>query len=123
MCIRDRGVLSAGADHHHAHAVESQLAQLWDDVAQPLLFGIVGSYLDFRSMGGERILKAVLTVFIGVSFRTAMAFCAMFKAGLSPKEQLFVALSWLPKATVQAAFCGCARPPPRASATATRAPR
>ena len=29
----------------------------------------------------------------------------MFKAGLSKKEQLFVALSWLPKATVQAAFC------------------
>jgi len=27
------------------------------------------------------------------------------KAGLSTKEQLFVALSWLPKATVQAAFC------------------
>ena len=26
-------------------------------------------------------------------------------AGLSKKEQLFVALSWLPKATVQAAFC------------------
>ena len=44
-------------------------------------------------------------VAIGVSFRTGVAFIAMFKAGLSKKEQLFVALSWLPKATVQAAFC------------------
>merc|ERR1719231_1113706 len=74
-------------------------------MAQPLLFGVVGSYLDFRRMPGITIAKAILTVLIGVSFRTVMAFIALFKAGLSRKEQLFCALSWLPKATVQAAFC------------------
>lgn len=36
---------------------------------------------------------------------TLFAFLSLSKAGLSRKEQLFVALSWLPKATVQAAFC------------------
>jgi Kef-type K+ transport system membrane component KefB len=65
----------------------------------------VGSYLDFRRMPGVTIAKAIGIVAIGVCFRTVMAFIAMFKAGLSRKEQLFVALSWLPKATVQAAFC------------------
>jgi len=105
MWERGKGHLSAGKEKHYAHDVEATLASLWAIVAQPLLFGVVGSYLDFRRMPGETIVKAILTVTIGVSFRTGMAYCAMFKAGLSPKEQLFVALSWLPKATVQAAFC------------------
>ena len=39
----------------------------------------------------------MLQVLIGVTFRTGVAFVAMFKAGLSKKEQLFVALSWLPQ--------------------------
>jgi hypothetical protein len=56
-------------------------------------------------MTGETIGKAIAIVLLGVACRTVMAFIAMFKAGLSTKEQLFVALAWLPKATVQAAFC------------------
>ena len=39
---RGYGVFSAGPDDHHAHAVESHLALVWTDLAQPLLFGIVG---------------------------------------------------------------------------------
>mmetsp|Transcript_34301 Transcript_34301/g.90215 ORF Transcript_34301/g.90215 Transcript_34301/m.90215 type:complete len:663 (+) Transcript_34301:61-2049(+) len=105
MWEHGKGHLSAGKEKHHAHDVEAALAKLWATVAQPLLFGVVGSYLDFRRMPGETIAKAILTVGIGVTFRTCMAYCAMFKAGLTQKEQLFVALSWLPKATVQAAFC------------------
>jgi NhaP-type Na+/H+ or K+/H+ antiporter len=105
MWERGKGYYTTGKEKHHAHAVEATLASLWSIIAQPLLFGVVGSYLDFRRMPGETIGKAILTVAIGVTFRTAMAFCAMFKAGLTTKEQLFVALSWLPKATVQAAFC------------------
>jgi len=105
MWERGKGYQSVGPEKHYAHDVEGTLAQIWALLAQPLLFGVVGSYLDFRKMPGLSILKAILTVFIGVSFRTIAAFCALMKAGLSTKEQLFVALSWLPKATVQAAFC------------------
>jgi len=100
-----KGYQSTGTEKHFAHDVEASLAFLWANLAQPLLFGVVGSYLDFRRMPGITIAKAILTVFIGVSFRTGMAFLSLCKAGLSKKEQLFVSLSWLPKATVQAAFC------------------
>jgi len=100
-----KGYMSTGREKHFAHDTEATLAFLWANLAQPLLFGVVGSYLDFRRMPGVTIAKAILTVFIGVSFRTLMAFISLGKAGLSKKEQLFVALSWLPKATVQAAFC------------------
>jgi len=102
---RGRGYQNAGKQKHYAHDVEATLAQIWAVLAQPLLFGVVGSYLDFRRMDGETIGKAVGVIIIGVAFRTLFAFIAMFKSGLSKKEQLFVALSWLPKATVQAAFC------------------
>jgi len=102
---RGRGLHSSGPEKHFAHDVEATLASIWAIVAQPLLFGVVGSYLDFRRMPTDTIFQAILIVFIGVTFRTTMAFIAMYKAGLSKKEQLFVALSWLPKATVQAAFC------------------
>ena len=105
MWEKGKGWNTNGKQKHFAHDVEATLASLWSLGAQPLLFGVVGSYLDFRRMDGETILKAILTVAIGVTFRTIMAYCAMFKAGLSKREQLFVALSWLPKATVQAAFC------------------
>jgi len=105
MWERGKGYASSGPEKHFAHDTEATLAKVWALLAQPLLFGVVGSYLDFRKMAGISILKAILTVFIGVSFRTVAAFLALMKAGLSKKEQLFVALSWLPKATVQAAFC------------------
>ena len=47
---RGRGCYATGANDHNAHEVEAQLALLWDEIAQPLLFGVVGSYLDFRVM-------------------------------------------------------------------------
>ena len=84
---RGRGFNNSGKQKHFAHDVEATLATLWAMLAQPLLFGVVGSYLDFRKMPGETIGKAVGTVLIGVTFRTVMAFIAMFKAGLSKKEQ------------------------------------
>lgn len=108
MWERGKGYQSTGCssgEKHYAHDVEATLAKIWALLAQPLLFGVVGSYLDFRRMAPLSILKAILTVLIGISFRTLMAFLSLMKAGLSKKEQLFVALSWLPKATVQAAFC------------------
>ena len=62
MWERGKGFQSSGKEKHYAHDVEATLAQLWSIVAQPLLFGVVGSYLDFRRMPGVTIAKAILTV-------------------------------------------------------------
>jgi len=93
-------------DFHFAHDVESQLAHVWDALAQPLLFGIVGSFLDFRVMQATTAMKAITTVLCGLSMRTTIAFFATCGTPLKLKERLFVAIAWLPKATVQAAFAG-----------------
>ena len=48
--------------------------------------------------------KAVAVILIGLTFRWISTFLVAFKFNL--KEKLFVAFSWIPKATVQAAIGG-----------------
>lgn len=38
---------------------------------------------------------------IGLFVRIIVSFCVVFGSGLTIKEQIFVALAWFPKATVQ----------------------
>ena len=38
---------------------------------------------------------------IGLVVRIIVSFCVVFGSGLTIKEQIFVALAWFPKATVQ----------------------
>ena len=63
-------------------------------------------YLDFRVMSGETAAKAVSVVLCGLAMRTIAAFLATHGTPLTRRERLFVALAWMPKATVQAAFAG-----------------
>lgn len=51
--------LSTGPDEHHSHVVESHLAQLWSVLAQPLLFGAIGTELNFHRMEAITILKSI----------------------------------------------------------------
>ena len=45
---------------------------------------------------------------VGLSVRVVVSFFSVLGGGLTTKERLFVALAWLPKATVQAAIGGVA---------------
>ena len=93
------------ADEHYIHQTESDLAMVWSLICQPLLFGVIGSALDFGIIPGETIPKSMLVCFLGLCFRLPMAFFSTYGKGLEHKERAFVALSWIPKATVQAALC------------------
>ncbi|XP_033121742.1 sodium/hydrogen exchanger 9B2-like [Anneissia japonica] len=71
---------------------------------QPLLFGLIGaevklSYLDPSSIG-----LGMAVVLIGLTMRILVSILAVSGAGLTNKEKVFVAIAWLPKATVQAAI-------------------
>ena len=46
----------------------------------------------------------VLVLVLGLSLRLITSYLAVMGGGLTTSEQLFVALAWLPKATVQAAI-------------------
>ena len=60
--------ISYGKDKHIAHVVESHLATIWSYFAQPCLFGVIGSAIDFRVLNYKIIPKALLVVIIISNF-------------------------------------------------------
>ena len=77
--------------------LSEKFGKLWI-AAEVILFVLVGAAVDLRytaAAGGF----AVLVIFLSLVFRMAV-----LGTGLSWKERLFCAISYLPKATVQAAI-------------------
>ncbi|CAE7737422.1 SLC9B2, partial [Symbiodinium microadriaticum] len=98
------GAMSTGPSNSYHHEVEHHVAKLWDYIAQPLLFGIIGASVDFRELDMSVIPKALLVVVVGMCVRVPVAFLVTAGKDLSFKERAFIGLSWIPKATVQAAL-------------------
>eukprot|EP00397_Hematodinium_sp_SG-2012_P017740 GEMP01018151.1.p1 GENE.GEMP01018151.1~~GEMP01018151.1.p1 ORF type:complete len:344 (+),score=57.82 GEMP01018151.1:609-1640(+) len=84
---------------------------IWGWIAEPLLFGTIGVAFNFNAISMRTLPTSIFIVLVCVFFvRVPMAF---FAVSVSPsatrktatrKERLFVALAWVPKATVQAAL-------------------
>lgn len=83
---------------------EDNLAITWHLFFQPVLFGLIGFELSFDIISIQSVALGLLVLLIGLAFRTMAASASVLGCGLTLKERLFVALSWLPKATVQAAL-------------------
>lgn len=82
--------------------LSEKFGKLWI-AAEVILFVLVGAAVDLRytaAAGGF----AVLVIFLSLIFRMAGVFVCVLGTGLSWKERLFCAISYLPKATVQAAI-------------------
>ena len=71
---------------------------------QPLLFSLIGAEVDLASIEADVVGLAVAVLCIGLVVRLLVSQVAVMGGGLTWRERLFVALSWLPKATVQAAI-------------------
>ncbi|KAK0428981.1 hypothetical protein QR680_011120 [Steinernema hermaphroditum] len=83
---------------------EEALAQMWNFCLQPLLFTLIGYQLDLSLLSSSLLLSGFLVLAAGLTVRLLAAFFAALGSGLNKKERLYVAFSWLPKATVQAAL-------------------
>ena len=82
--------------------LSEKFGKLWI-AAEVILFVLVGAAVDLRytaAAGGF----AVLVIFLSLIFRMAGVFVCVLGTGLSWKERLFCAISYLPKATVQVAI-------------------
>jgi NhaP-type Na+/H+ or K+/H+ antiporter len=93
------------ANAKYVHHTEQQVSIMWDLIFEPILFGCIGSALNFSLIPSGSLAKSVGIICIGSTFRLLSAFLATVNSGFSTKERIFVALAWLPKATVQAALC------------------
>jgi len=85
-----------------AHELSSKIGKIWV-FAQIVLFAMVGSQVNLAA-AKEAGLAAVLLILIGISGRSVGTFLCTTGAGFTMKERLFVVVSYLPKATVQAAI-------------------
>lgn len=71
--------------------------------AEILLFVLIGSQVNIH-VAFDSGLKGILLIFIGLIARSIGVFFATLGTNLNPKERLFCALAYIPKATVQAAI-------------------
>jgi len=71
-----------------------------------MLFGLVGAGVSLDDVADNAIvlLYGLIILVCGLLVRLPSAYFSCFGTKLTKKEKLFVAISWIPKATVQAAL-------------------
>lgn len=85
-----------------AQEIASKLGKIWV-FAQILLFALVGSQVEVGA-ALDAGLKGLALIFIAMLARSVGTYLCTVGSNLNQKERLFVVLSYLPKATVQAAI-------------------
>lgn len=73
-------------------------------IIEPFLFGLVGSEIRMEYLDPSTVGLGLATLFIALALRTVACLLAAYAAGFTLKEQIFVTVAGLPKATVQAAI-------------------
>merc|ERR1719272_1401006 len=73
-----KGIFSAGPNEHASHEAEHYLCIVWSLLSEPLLFGVIGSALDFKTIEASTVPKALLLLSGCVTVRTIVAFLATY---------------------------------------------
>ncbi|KAJ8407491.1 hypothetical protein AAFF_G00273480 [Aldrovandia affinis] len=84
-------------------AVEEVVGGAWV-IFEPLLFGLIGAEITVSTLDPVTVGLGVATLFIALTVRILFTFVMVMCAGFTFKEKIFIALAWVPKATVQAAI-------------------
>ncbi len=86
------------------HGMEDAFGSLWIG-AQIWLFVLVGATVNLASVSKFGFLAAIIVI-LALCFRIIGVIISLSKTIFNRKERLFIAFSYLPKATVQAAIGG-----------------
>ncbi len=86
----------------YAHELSGKLAKVWV-IAEIILFTMVGAQVDI-GVAFRTGLAGASVILIGLIARNAGTWLCLVRSGLNRKEKIFVILSYIPKATVQAAI-------------------
>ncbi|MBW2658706.1 MAG: cation:proton antiporter [Deltaproteobacteria bacterium] len=87
-----------------AHIISQKLKKVWV-FAELLLFVLVGSQVNIH-VAWDAGLGGLAVIFIGLVFRSVGTYLSVLGCGLDWREKLFCVVSYVPKATVQAAIGG-----------------
>ena len=88
----------------YAHELSEKLAKLWI-LAEIVLFTMVGTEVNI-SVALKMGLIGALIIFTALIFRSIGTWLSLIGTDLTKKEKLFIVISYIPKATVQAAIGG-----------------
>jgi NhaP-type Na+/H+ or K+/H+ antiporter len=96
------GVILLEKTEHRAHKISEKLSKVWI-FAEILLFVLVGAQVDVRVALDAGAAGAIL-ILVGLVARSIGTYVSVLGAGLNFREKLFCVISYIPKATVQAAI-------------------
>ncbi|KAJ8416582.1 hypothetical protein AAFF_G00358700 [Aldrovandia affinis] len=83
--------------------VAAVVGMSWD-IFQPLLFGLIGAEITLSTLDPNTVVLGLAALAIGLVVRILFTYVMVLFAGFNLREKVFIALAWLPKATVQAAI-------------------
>lgn len=102
LAVMAMGVSILRTDEERAIRILAKFSKIWVG-AEILLFVLVGAAINTVYLLDAGLLSAVLVI-SGLVFRLAGVWVSTSKTILNPKEKLFCAVAYMPKATVQAAI-------------------
>lgn len=106
ISIMTLGIVLYFLNKEDAKSLKRGYGYLWG-FFEIFLFVLIGAAVDFNIAFNNGI-NVVILIFIGLIFRSIGVVICLIKTKLNIKEKLFVILSFLPKATVQASIGGIA---------------
>lgn len=85
------------------HDVAKTLDVSWL-ILEPAMFALIGCEMDMASLDGLKTVKLLVLMLTSLAFRSVVSFSVGFCNGFNWRQSLFICVSWIPKATVQAAI-------------------
>jgi solute carrier family 9B (sodium/hydrogen exchanger), member 1/2 len=104
LAVMALGTVILEKNEYMAHELSRKLAKLWV-FAEILLFTLVGAQVDVQ-VAWQAGLAGTALVALALVARSAGTWICLLGSDLNRGERLFVVISYLPKATVQAAIGG-----------------
>lgn len=83
--------------------VKANFSLLWR-FFEPISFGLIGMEVDFSVLEADVVIWGSLSMILALIIRMLVSMIITRWSDLNLKENIFVAVSWIPKATVQAAL-------------------
>jgi hypothetical protein len=85
-------------------SVKLLMDMAWSQLGQPMLFGLLGSVMTISSLDGETVGGGIAVILIGLLARGVTMSLCLLPTDWNFFERAFAAVTWCPKATVQAAL-------------------
>ena len=102
LSIMAMGLIILEKDEYMAKQIASKLEKIWV-FAEIILFTIVGSQVNLE-VAIQAGFSGLILIILGLLARSIGTYICLIGSNLNTKETLFVIISYLPKATVQAAI-------------------